>query len=210
MGYDARTASIYEADPEHCLPPEEGCVWLDLMRGLRDGRDPSGRALDIGAGTGLLTAVLKGAGLEVAGLEPSAAMIAQGLAANPNLSARDFVQGRADYRDLFTAGRFDWIVSRQVLCHLSDPATCFRIWRDWLQPGGFMVLVDGFWRREAWGRDALEIQPFASVTDAADVAAVLERAGLRVLRAGGFAGLDAVRRQISETAVPRYVVVAAR
>lgn len=145
MGYDLHGALGYEADPQHSLPDGEAEVWLDLLRGLSGRNRLGGTALDIGSGTGHLALILKSAGLDVIGLEPSTAMIARGLLLHQELSPSNFRAGKAHDKGLFPKARFDWLVSRQVLCHLEDPASCLRTWRYWLRPGGFMVLVDGYW-----------------------------------------------------------------
>lgn len=210
MAYDAEAAQAYEAQGEHTLPHAEGEAWLAAMADLVAPNPLTGRALDIGAGTGLLTAVLKGAGLAVTGLEPSRAMIAQGVRANACLSAADFVEGDADRADLFPPGCFDWIVSRQVLCHLSEPERCFHIWHSWLKPGGYAILVDGCWRRSGWSDEALASQPFAAMTSATPVADAMRCTGFTVLHAGVFDTVNAARRSAFGETATRYVVVATR
>ncbi|MDO8902522.1 MAG: class I SAM-dependent methyltransferase [Phenylobacterium sp.] len=204
MGYDQAVASQYEAEDEHALPEGEGTLWLAELRRLANA-DLTGRVLDIGAGTGLLTRVLKAAGLLVTGLEPSSAMIKQGLASHPDLAREDFVAGSADATDLFAPGTFDWIVCRQVLCHLTEPLETFSTWRRWIAPDGRLMLVDGFWPEAAWSSEALQRQPFAALSSAQPVAAMLGRAGFRVLRVGPFPELDRCR----PGSAARYLVTAA-
>lgn len=210
MGYDLHGALGYEADLEHSLPDGEAEVWLDLLRGLSGGNSLEGMALDIGAGTGLLTLVLNSAGLDVIGLEPSTAMIARGLLLHPELSPSNFRVGEADDKELFPPARFDWLVSRQALCHLEDPASCLRNWRDWLRPGGFMVLVDGHWGAGSWTREQLAAQPFAAVTEPADVATMVAETGFQILRYGDFTELNLARTAALGRTVPRYLCIARR
>jgi SAM-dependent methyltransferase len=204
MGYDRQAASHYDMDSEHALCPDEARVWLAEMRTLT-GSGPAGRVLDVGAGTGLLTQVLKAAGLSVTGLEPSIAMIEAGLARGDALTRDDFVVGVADDADLFTPATFDWIVARQVLCHLTEPLRAFSAWRRWLAPEGRLLLVDGFWSASGWAPDALARQPFAALTGSRPVADALAEIGFCVIRSGPFTELDQVRPPGSAR---RYVIAA--
>lgn len=210
MSYDGEGAKGYGAQHEHALPDGEGRAWLALMSALAAPASLSGRALDIGAGTGILTAVLKRAGLAVVGLEPAQAMIEQGVKDDASLVAEDFVLGSAEDGDLFPRDRFDWIVSRQVLCHLCGVDHSFRAWRRWLKPGGHVILVDGFWNRSVWTEPELATRPFTGLTSADPVADALTRAGFEILGAGVFDEVNAARRAAFGESVTRYVVVAKR
>lgn len=130
------------------------------------------------------------------------------MSTGPELAPEDFVHGSAADTSLFPAGRFDWIVSRQVVCHLTDPAGCFATWHEWLKPGGTVVLVDGFWRTAGWGDAALAAQPFAALTEAEPVALALARAGFTILRAEVFSELNNARKRMHPGSVSRYVVAA--
>lgn len=208
MSYDRPGAKLYAGQDEHALPDAEGVVWLDLMRTLAAPQPLAGEALDIGAGTGLLTSVLKHAGMTVTGLEQSQDMIDQGLEEDASLTAEDFALGNAEDSTLFPPDRFDWIVSRQVLCHLTEVERSFTAWRRWLKPGGHVIVVDGFWGRSGWGDAALAAQPFAALTRADPVADALARAGFDILRAGEFDEVNAARRAVFGQSTTRYVAVA--
>jgi SAM-dependent methyltransferase len=211
MSYDKDDAVVYEDDREHALPPGEANAWLAEMRRLAGHSPLQGRLLDVGAGTGLLTVAMKEAGLSVSGLEPSSAMIAEGLRRHLTLQQGDFVIGQvigqADDTGLFTPQSFEWVVSRQVLCHLCDPEKAFATWHSWLKPGGHAVLVDGFWPRSSWPEFNLVNQPFAALTDVAPLANALSGAGFRVLKAETFQELNEGRESRSSGSRPRYVVV---
>lgn len=210
MSYGPEGAKSYGAQNEHALPGAEGRAWLVLMAELAAPKPLSGRALDIGAGTGLLTSVLKRAGLSVTGLEPSRAMIEQGLQEDAGLAAEDFVLGKAEDADLLPPDRFDWIVSRQALCHLTEVDRSFAAWRRWLKPGGHVILSDGFWNRSGWDEAALSTRPFAALSSADPVAEALARAGFDIRRAGAFDEVNAARRSTLGETVARYVVVAGK
>lgn len=209
MVYDATQASRYNADCEHMLPPSEARLWLAEMAEL-DACQPRGRVLDIGAGTGLLTSALKSDGFSVTGLEPSREMIRQGVGSDVNLDAGDFVVGDAADSTLFGSSSFDWIVSRQVLCHLTNPSDAFSIWHTWLRPGGKLMLVDGLWPIASWSNASLRSRPLASLTTAAPVAEIIERVGFIVIKAGPFVALDEARQVLWPNSKARYLVTAVR
>lgn len=198
-------ARAYEADAEHAMVPGEAELWLSEIAS-----DPSHAKvtsiLDVGAGTGLLTLVLKRARFDVVGLEPSETMIEQGCVAPSELDRSDFVLGHGAQSDLFPAGRFDWIVSRQTLCHLANVKQAFAVWRRWLVPGGRLLLVDGFWRPGSWSASDRARQPFACLTDTRPLEATLIESRFEIERAGPFEALDALRQAHGVAAVPRYRV----
>lgn len=208
MSYDEIGAARYDDDPEHRLPPEEVETWLAVMTALAGKERPPARVLDIGAGTGLLTVALKAAGYAVSGLEPSGPMVERALERNPALRRHDFVVGASDDAALFAAGAFDWIVSRQVLCHLVDPHRAFSAWAGWLRPGGRVLLVDGFWRASDWPAHERARQPFAAVQSARPVAEALSSVGFEILRAGPFGELNLARAGLWPGTTPRYLVAA--
>ncbi|WP_135227607.1 class I SAM-dependent methyltransferase [Deinococcus fonticola] len=101
-----------------------------------------GRILEVGAGTGRVTAFLARRGLNVTGLEPSARMIEKGQAR----AARDglklnFVQG--DVRSYRHGGHFDLILAPfNALMHLyslNDQLDALQNIRAHLEPGGPFV-----------------------------------------------------------------------
>lgn len=131
-------------------------------------------------------------------------MIDQGLRETEGLTVADFVQGSAGDRDLFPYDEFDWIVSRQMLCHLTEVDHSFGAWRHWLKPGGHAILVDGFWGRSGWKDIELAAQPFAALTSAGPVV----EAAVQAVRAGEFEEVNTARRADFRDSVTRYVVVA--
>lgn len=95
---------------------------------------PIGRALDVGAGSGGTTAVLRDLGWQVQALEYSPAA-AQGC------RARDIPVVRADARSLpFPDGSFDLVLSTDLWEHVEEDdqvaAEAFRV----LKPGGVLLL----------------------------------------------------------------------
>lgn len=210
MSYDSTQAAAYDDDPEHVLPDAELAVWLDCMAGYTGPDRPGQTVLDIGAGTGLLTAALKHAGYAVKGLEPSRAMIAAALERQAELGEADLVQGHADEADLFALASFDWIVTRQTACHFHDPLNVFKTWHRWLRPGGLVLIVDGCWSAENWPGPASARPPYACLTTPDPVANDLTAAGFTVLQSRIFEPLNTARRHAGACTTLRYIVVGAR
>ncbi|HVS36404.1 MAG TPA: methyltransferase domain-containing protein [Gemmataceae bacterium] len=92
---------------------------------------PGERILDLGCGTGHLTARIAAAGAIVVGLDHSAEMLEQARSAYPQLQ---FIQ--ADARDFTFAEPFDAVFSNAVLHWVRPPEAVIRRVRDALRPGG--------------------------------------------------------------------------
>lgn len=207
MTYGPEQARTYELDPTHALPVDEVAIWLGEMQSAL-GAPPTGRTLDVGAGTGLLSVALMRAGMSIVALEPSPAMVEQGLRLHDELARTHFVIGNAHDAPLFESESFDWIVSRQVLCHVDQPDTCFKAWFGWLKHGGHAIVVDGFWPPSSWSDPELAAQPFAALLNARPVDAALRFAGFHILRSGPAPEIDRVRVANALDPTPRYIVVA--
>lgn len=93
-------------------------------------------AVDLGAGTGLFTALLVARGLQVAAVDPSASMLAPLRRALPAVTA---VQATAEQTGLPTGG-FDLAVSAQAW-HWIDPEAGSAEAARLLRPGGTLALV---------------------------------------------------------------------
>lgn len=95
------------------------------------------RVLDLGCGTGHLSAKIAAAGAQVVGLDPSAEMLAKARQAYPELA---FVQGDARSFDL---GAFDAVFSNAVLHWVRPPQDAVRCIANALVPGGRFVAEFG-------------------------------------------------------------------
>ena len=120
-------ADLY--DDRHAFVWKHGASLVELL-------DPKTgeRILDLGCGTGHLTAAIADAGATVVGLDHSAEMLAQARAAYPRLS---FVQG--DARDFTFPEPFDAVFSNAVLHWVRQPERVIRCVHDALRPGGRFV-----------------------------------------------------------------------
>jgi len=128
----ARLATSYAYD----RPP----IHQRILQRVRESLGITGRltrALDVGCGAGLSTAVLESLALAVVGLEPVRAMLTHSRAVAPQAL---FLVGQAE-RLPFTAGAFDLITAAGSLNHadrdlfLPDAARL-------LAPGGILIIYD--------------------------------------------------------------------
>jgi len=106
------------------------------LRALQRWLPAPGRALDVGCGPGLFLEVLREAGWDVAGLEPSA----HARKAAESRLGRGVVRSRTLAEARFVPGSFDLVTFWDVLEHLPDPLDALRRARALLAPTGRLVL----------------------------------------------------------------------
>ncbi|WP_329386785.1 class I SAM-dependent methyltransferase [Streptomyces sp. NBC_01351] len=117
------------------------------------GRSLAGaRVADVGAGTGIATALLRGRGAEVLAVEPGDGMAAEFRAANPGIPV---VRGDGDRLPL-AGGAFDFLTYAQAW-HWTDPARSVPEARRVLRPGGALAL---------WWNDMDTTVPWVAEQDA--------------------------------------------
>ncbi|MCX5587345.1 class I SAM-dependent methyltransferase [Streptomyces erythrochromogenes] len=127
--FDAAAASYAAHRPGY--PP----ALLDAVEELA-GRPLAGaRVADVGAGTGIATALLHGRGAEVVAVEPGDGMAAQLRRAHPGIPV---VRGDGDRLPLAT-GAFDLLTYAQAW-HWTDPARSVPEARRVLRPGGALAI----------------------------------------------------------------------
>ncbi|MBS1824932.1 MAG: methyltransferase domain-containing protein [Acidobacteria bacterium] len=146
---------------------------------------PGERVLDVGCGTGHLTAAIAQAGASVLGMDSSEEMITQARAGYPDLT---FV--RADVTDFQLEQPFDAVFSNAVLHWVTEAAAAAQCMARALRPGGRLVVEFGGKDnitqiassvrqaiRAVTGREQAHQWYFPSI---GEYATVLESAGLRV------------------------------
>lgn len=190
---DAAEQHAWEADIRDLLVPAEGA-----------------RVLDVGTGTGVLARLFAAWGCNVVGIDPAEQMLVEARRRTPPslLSSLTFLHGDAQQDGhLFPDQSFDYIVSRQVVCHFSDPLLAFGHWRRWLTPTGRILIIDGLWTRAGWNDDALvDRLPLSCLQTRGTLVYLLQTAGFQIEHCGW---LERVNLALgSVTASPRYIVVA--
>ena len=112
----------------------QGAPLVDLL----DPR-PGERVLDLGCGTGILTAEIAARGAQVLGIDGSPALIEQALSQHPGI---DFIVG--DGHDFSVADAYDAVFSNAALHWMSrSPDTVISNVREALIPGGRFVAEMG-------------------------------------------------------------------
>lgn len=138
--YDPLTFEGTAAHYRHGRPPYSPELEAVLARELElDGR---GRLLDVGCGPGILTVRLAQFFEEVVGLDPDAAMLAEGVrvAGELGLTNVSWVQAVAEDLPEAAPGPFRLVTFGQSF-HWTDEARVADLVYDMLQPGGPMALI---------------------------------------------------------------------
>ncbi|NUT91128.1 MAG: class I SAM-dependent methyltransferase [Saccharothrix sp.] len=144
MSTDARTfwddqAATFDQEPDHgLLDPATRRAWADLLLPLVP---PKSSVVDLGCGTGSLSALLVEAGHDVRGLDLSPRMVE---AAKAKAPGAQFTVGDAAAPP-YPPASADVVLARHVLWALPDPGAALRTWVSLLRPHGRLVLVEGHW-----------------------------------------------------------------
>jgi ubiquinone/menaquinone biosynthesis C-methylase UbiE len=205
-----QVAETYEDEPGHGFKDTgEQQAWEADIRDILIPADGT-CILDVGTGTGVLARLFVGWGCRVVGMDPAEQMLAEARRRTPDAlpSTLNFVRGDAQQDgQLFPDQSFDYIVSRQVVCHFSDPLLAFGHWRRWLKPDGRVMVIDGLWTRAGWHDDQLvDSLPLSCLQTRGTLVYLLKVAGFTIEHCGWLARVN----QELEGAItsPRYLVVA--
>ena len=135
---DGGAAKRYDA--ARAMPPETAALWMGTLGTLLPGSAPR-RVLDLGCGTGRFTELLgRKFGCDVVGVDPSAAMLAEGR--SRNLDGVMWKNGSGESIPL-ESDSLDLIWMSQVFHHLDDPPVAMDEIRRVLAPGGRLALRNG-------------------------------------------------------------------
>src|SRR5262245_17222690 len=167
-------------DKSHSFVWKFGAALLELLQ-----PKPGERILDLGCGTGPLTAQIAAAGAEVVGIDSSSDMIEQARRSFPHLQFEV-----ADARTFALAGKFDAVFSNAVLHWVKEPEQAVSRIRAALKRGGRFVaefggkgntqkLADGLRRQAvAFGISDYEVPWY--YPGIAEYSGILERHGFEV------------------------------
>ena len=153
--------------------------WLAVLREW--GGDDPRRALDVGCGTGVVSLLLAELGHSVVGVDFAPEMLERARAKTRRSDhAVEFCRGDAEslpVRD----DTVELITARHLVWTLPDPRAALREWRRVVDPGGRILLIEGYWNHpESW--DAYEAirddLPLYNGRPPDELRVVLEESGL--------------------------------
>jgi SAM-dependent methyltransferase len=145
-------ADRFDDEPDHGLRDHAiRRAWANLLTGVLP--PASARVLDVGCGTGTLSVLLAELGHDVLGVDLNPRMIehARRKARRHRVDARFQV---GDAGAPAADGRFDVVLARHVVWALPDVRAALDNWLALLNPGGTLVLIEGFWSTGAGLRGA--------------------------------------------------------
>ena len=132
--YEGGTYTPARGLARRLLEPLRGLAERDRMRFVRS-LPPGSRVLEVGAGDGKLVRMMRDAGLDARGIDPSPAACA---AARANgVEVANVGVGEAELEPASE----DAVVLWHALEHLDDPASALERIRGWLRPGGTLVVA---------------------------------------------------------------------
>ncbi len=137
-------ADQFDDEPDHGLRDMEVLeAWTDLLKlGIPVSK---AKVLDIGCGTGSLSVVLAGLGHTVTGIDISPEMLARANAKAERAGYSIQFQRMDAAFPQFPAQAFDVILCRHLLWSLPEPDLVIQRWSELVRPGGFLLLIEGFW-----------------------------------------------------------------
>lgn len=147
--YWSKRTESFDEEASHQIEDEFGKLeWQSFIRqafDLNDLDDPSQlHALDLASGTGEISLMLCGIGIQVTGLDFSETMHA---IAKEKLQNSNWKPLLCDAEDLLGVENesFDFLITRHLAWTLTDPVKAFEEWYRVLKLGGRLLIVDGNW-----------------------------------------------------------------
>lgn len=142
--YWDEAADSFDDEPDHGLrDPQTRQAWLALLAGWLP--EAGQAALDVGCGTGSLSALLASLGHHVTAVDSAPRMIARAQEKNARFGAQVQFSIMDAARLGFAPRSFDVIVCRHLLWALPQPPRVLEQWARLLRRGGRLIAVEGYW-----------------------------------------------------------------
>jgi ubiquinone/menaquinone biosynthesis C-methylase UbiE len=142
-------AALAERLEVRASDPRQHLLWAEFL--ARAAFPPGSRVLEVGCGTGVITAMiadLDGVS-EVVGIDPAPGLVTRARERRPDLTF-DVGDGQAlPYPD----ASFDGLVFATTLCHVPDPGLALSEARRVLRPGGTLLVYEGDYNTATVGLD---------------------------------------------------------
>ncbi len=178
--YEGGTYTPARGLAKRLLGPLRGLAERDRLRFVSE-LAPGSRVLEVGAGDGKLVAAMRSAGLDAHGIDPSPAACAA--AAELGVEVANVGIEEAD----LPAAEEDAVVIWHALEHLDEPQAALLRIRNWLRPGGRIVVAVpnlASWQARIGGDRWFhqDVPRHRTHLTTAGASALLERSGYRVER----------------------------
>ncbi len=179
-----RRADTFDQEPEHGIHSDaQHDRWLEVLREWT-GEDPL-RVLDVGCGTGVISLLLAELGHAVVGIDFAPGMLAEAQA-KARRTEDDVVFGRGDAEALpLPADAVELVTARHLVWTLPQPTAALAEWQRVLEPGGAVVLMEGYWDHDAPWDEYVEIHEELPLYDGRppeELRDLLQQAGLEEVR----------------------------
>ena len=125
--------AAYTPKPKHIY--RAGLVALERLKKINNAFKPGGSLLDVGSGGGEFLYLMNQLGYQTQGIEPNQGYARYSMEQYGLQVLRGFVQEAN-----FPPQHFDGITIWHVLEHTADPAATLTLLKNWLKPGGTLVV----------------------------------------------------------------------
>lgn len=147
--WNGRAATFDEASQHGIHDDEQRERWSSLLRAWTG--QPPLRVLDVGCGTGVLSLLLAELGHHVTGVDFALDMLERARTKpRPAHGSVEFHRGDAEALG-YSDDAFELVVARHLVWTLPSPGTAVREWQRVVEPGGRILLLEGYWDHpEPW------------------------------------------------------------
>ena len=178
-----RRAATFDDDSEHGIHTDEQHErWLSTLR-TWTGDDPL-QVLDVGCGTGVISLLLAQLGHRVTGVDFAPEMLSRArVKARQAGQSIEFFRGDAEALSV-PDDTFELVTARHLIWTLPNPETAIEEWQRVVEPGGRILLMEGYWDfSEPWDEyeEMHDELPMYDGRPPDELREFLEREGLRAI-----------------------------